>query len=110
MSYEDDIKRAFDNAQKEMRIATVLVCGGTGVGKSTLIRTMFDLDVPISHSRPCTQSFDEYKTERVRVIDSRGHEKGESVSKFVETIGGIGRHLKRLSPITIRIKLLQVEK
>jgi len=77
------IESAFEEAQSERLVITILVCGGTGVGKSSLIRTMFDLDVPVSHSRPCTQNFEEYATDRIRVIDSRGHEKGETVTQFI---------------------------
>jgi uncharacterized protein (DUF697 family)/GTP-binding protein EngB required for normal cell division len=66
--------------------ATVLVCGWTGAGKSSLIKTMLDVNAPISDGTPCTQQFDVYENELIRVYDSKGMEKGEQVSGFVQKL------------------------
>jgi predicted GTPase len=108
--FEQTIKDAYEAEQKEKLLITILACGETGVGKSSLIKTMFvglSEQIEISHSRPCTQDFNEYVTERIRVIDSRGHEKGETVSQFVTSLKEfVASKDKKTDNVSDRINLI----
>ena len=44
------------------------------------------MNVPVSDGTPCTQQFDVYESELIRVYDSKGMEKGEQVSDFVQKL------------------------
>ena len=64
---------------------TILVCGKTGVGKTSLIQAITHPGtVPesaISDSKPCTKDFEVYKTEIANFVDAEGLEPG---SKTIE--------------------------
>ncbi|NLF60913.1 MAG: DUF697 domain-containing protein [Lentisphaerae bacterium] len=59
----------------------ILVCGKTGVGKTSLIQAMTHAgtvpDDAIGDSRPTTEGFDLYQTEIVNFIDCEGMEPGK---------------------------------
>ena len=89
MSYfTDEEESTFDKEYNKARPPrpTVLVCGWTGSGKSSLIKTMLEVDAPVSDGTPCTQYFDVYENDLIRVYDSKGMEKGETVVNFVQNI------------------------
>ena len=89
MSYfTDDENESFDKEYSKMRSPrpTVLVCGWTGSGKSSLINALLNVDAPISHGKPGTQEFDIYENDLIRVYDSKGMQKDETVSQFVKRI------------------------
>ncbi|MDR1803092.1 MAG: 50S ribosome-binding GTPase [Treponema sp.] len=75
---------------------TVLVCGWNGTGKSSLINTMLNVDAPISDGTPCTQQFDVYENDLIRVYDSKGMEKGEAVPEFVRKLDGFIKERRTL--------------
>jgi uncharacterized protein (DUF697 family)/ethanolamine utilization protein EutP (predicted NTPase) len=68
---------------------TILVCGYTGTGKSSLIQAVCGKDtVPddrIGHGKPMTQSFTQYHNDFVNLWDSRGFEPGDREADFLET-------------------------
>ena len=85
---------------------TVLVCGWTGSGKSSLIKAMLDVDAPISDGTPCTQQFDVYENDLIRVYDSKGMEKGESVPAFVQKLDKFIKERSTINDIEKSIHLI----
>ena len=88
MFFTEEEKESFDREYNNMRFPrpTVLVCGWTGSGKSSLINTLLSVDAPISHGKPGTEEFDIYENDLIRVYDSKGMQKDETVSQFVNRI------------------------
>ncbi|MDR3259850.1 MAG: GTP-binding DUF697 domain-containing protein [Fusobacteriaceae bacterium] len=87
--FTNEERKKFDEEYEKHRKVfrpTVLVCGGTGVGKSSLIKTMLNVNVPINDGSPCTKNFDVYETDFIRVYDSKGMERGETTEEFVVSI------------------------
>ncbi|NLZ61122.1 MAG: DUF697 domain-containing protein [Lentisphaerae bacterium] len=72
--------------------ANILVCGKSGVGKTSLVQAMTlpgtVPDEAISDSRPCTQGFDLYQTEVANFIDCQGMEPGQTVEQYCSTVMG----------------------
>ena len=73
-------KAEYEKARRELKRPNILVCGGTGAGKSTLINlTLNDDDIraKVDAGRPVTQDIAKYEGELVTVYDSPGYESGE---------------------------------
>src|SRR6185295_7356983 len=71
------IRERVDQAMKERGHATVLVAGRSGVGKSTLVNTVFQGRLAeTGHGRPVTQEIREYDKPGmpISLIDTRGLE------------------------------------
>jgi uncharacterized protein (DUF697 family)/GTP-binding protein EngB required for normal cell division len=85
----------------EMKRPAILICGDTGVGKSSLIKTMLDVDIPIGDGAPCTQDFDcyEHNDYAFKLYDSRGLERGETVNDFLSKIRGFIKKHKEVKII-----------
>lgn len=87
------ILESIQNAINERGHANVLVAGGSGVGKSTLINAVFQGDlVETGSGRPVTQSTREITKEGVplTLFDTRGLE----VANFDETLGELDKLIK----------------
>lgn len=93
----DDLKKQFDDAyesfKKSIKRPNILILGQTGVGKSSLINTIFGEKLAeVSHTKPETRGFHSYTSEDVpvNIIDSEGYELSESeqfkesLSKYVD--------------------------
>ncbi|MCL1994003.1 MAG: hypothetical protein FWG66_13745 [Spirochaetes bacterium] len=101
-------KEIFDKEYNKVRSPrpTVLVCGWSGSGKSSLISAMLDVDAPISHGQPGTQNFDIYENDLIRVYDSKGMEKDETVQQFVQRISNFVQARRTISDIESNIHLV----
>lgn len=70
--------------------ANILLCGKSGVGKTSLIQALTAYgtvpDEAIGHGKATTTGFDVYETEAVNYIDSEGMEIGETVEEFASNI------------------------
>ena len=88
----EEISKNFENSyntlKESIKAPNVLLLGQTGVGKSSLINTIFGNDLAaVSHTKPETRGFHEYKSPKVPVtiIDSEGYELVQS-NRFIELL------------------------
>lgn len=78
--------------------ANIMICGKTGVGKTSLIQAMTHAgtvpDEAIGHAQATTVGFDVYETEAANFIDCQGMEPGQTVDEYAEML--MGEVVKRL--------------
>ena len=87
---EEMFNEKMKEARKEFnKRPNVLVCGYTGVGKTSLIKAILGDVVPddaIGFGKPMTQDFACYENEDILVWDSKGLESGQTEEEFKNTI------------------------
>lgn len=78
---DQDLKNQFDNELEALKESierpNILVVGQTGVGKSSLINTIFGEDIAkVSNTKPETRGFHKYESPNlpINIIDSEGYE------------------------------------
>lgn len=88
-----DFDREFANSQAAMKKPNILVCGATGVGKSSLLNDIFGKNVAVvSEGVPVTRGVQRYASDELDVVlyDSEGYEIGnEKLAYFRDNIIGI---------------------
>lgn len=87
------VDKALEDALKERRVATILIAGPTGVGKSSLINAVFSGRIAeVGQGRPITKIAREYTKEGIplRLIDTRGIETAdyEATKQAISTLIG----------------------
>jgi uncharacterized protein len=80
-------KRAILDALSAERPVVIGIIGVSGVGKSSLVNSLFRTDFPISPTIACTK---EFTTAEVRLRTSRGPAKGNAISLRVVDAPGLG--------------------
>lgn len=101
MTTNDDLQRIQNDLQAEIQAQkesikrpTILLCGYTGTGKSSLISAICGKDIlsgksivpesAIGHGQPATEDYIFYQNEFVRFWDSKGLEPGKQESEFIK--------------------------
>lgn len=77
MSIEEKLSKEFDEQIKETTKVNIMIVGGTGVGKSSLINTIFGEKIAkVGSGKPITRGIDKYEEQDIPVIiyDTEGYE------------------------------------
>lgn len=95
---QDSFAQKYAEAMGQVVKPTILVCGYTGSGKTTLIQAICGKDtVPddrIGHGKPMTQAFIQYRNAFINLWDSKGLEPGEQEATFLQNTQGLVAHLQ----------------
>ncbi len=84
--FEGALEDAIDEKEKNYKRPTVLICGYTGTGKTSLISKICG-NVPegaIKDGEPATQEYVKYENSSIRIWDSRGLEPGDGEHNFID--------------------------
>ena len=81
-------EQEFTEFKKEISKVSILVMGGSGTGKSTLVNSVFKKKIAESGAgRPTTKGIQEYNNSYLIVYDSEGYESGaENQQRYSELI------------------------
>ncbi len=94
----DRFEQRYAEAMGKVVKPTILVCGYTGSGKTTLIQAICGKDtVPddrIGHGKPMTQAFTQYDNAFINLWDSKGLEPGEQEAVFLQKTQGLVTQLQ----------------
>lgn len=75
----------YSKLQKEINKPNILIVGGTGVGKSSLINKIFGKEVSkVSNGKPQTRGINTYTHKDVVLLDTEGFELGSDKNKIFE--------------------------
>jgi uncharacterized protein (DUF697 family)/GTP-binding protein EngB required for normal cell division len=85
---EENFRKEYEKARAEITKPNVLVLGGTGVGKSSLINSVFgDKVASVGVGKPQTKGINKYSLDTITIFDSEGYESGkDNQNKFKKEI------------------------
>lgn len=109
--YTQDVNEAIAKERVKNLRPTILICGYTGSGKTTLIQKICGEDIvstdKISDGQPCTKSFDFYENDFFRLFDSKGLEPGKNQEEeFVTNVKDLVRKLREDDNLDNHIHLI----
>jgi uncharacterized protein (DUF697 family)/GTP-binding protein EngB required for normal cell division len=79
---QESVEREVRKMVREQKVPNVLICGQTGVGKSSALNFIFRSDVtPVGHGEPCTRDIRLFKSDYINIYDSEGYELGSEKQK-----------------------------
>jgi uncharacterized protein (DUF697 family)/GTP-binding protein EngB required for normal cell division len=77
MGFEQNIENEFESQKKSIQKPNLMVVGGTGVGKSSLINTVFGKDLArVGSGKPITRGLNRYEQPHIPLVifDTEGYE------------------------------------
>jgi uncharacterized protein (DUF697 family)/GTP-binding protein EngB required for normal cell division len=73
----DSVNHEVRRMVQEQKVPNILICGQTGVGKSSIVNFIFNDDVAATGTgEPCTKDITLYKNAAINIYDSEGYEIG----------------------------------
>ena len=82
---EFDFEEALKKIENEVVSPNILLCGATGVGKSSLVNDIFGEEVAqVGEGVPITSGVNLYKCKTVNLYDSEGYEIGEEKQSYYQ--------------------------
>lgn len=95
-SIQNQIDNELEKVKKNIKKPNIFIVGGTGVGKSTLINTIFGEKVAnVSNGKPETRGIIKYSLENINLFDTEGLELNEkNEDKFNTEVLGYIRNKK----------------
>jgi uncharacterized protein (DUF697 family)/GTP-binding protein EngB required for normal cell division len=70
------------------KVPSILICGQTGVGKSSVVNYLFNESVAVSgnNAEPCSRGITLFKNDTVNIYDSEGYEIGGEKQAYYEQL------------------------
>lgn len=92
-----DFEKEFEKVNKKIKKPNILICGATGVGKSSFVNEVFGKNIAeVGTGKPITRHVMRYEDKELSVIlyDSEGYEIGKEKQKYYkeEIIGVIDKY------------------
>jgi uncharacterized protein (DUF697 family) len=88
MDPKEEFRKKYDEQMAKVVRPTILVCGYTGSGKTSLIQAVCGREtVPddrIDHGKPMTQEFVQYRNDFINLWDSKGLEPNAREASFIQ--------------------------
>jgi len=82
---KEKLDEELNKINEETKTPNILICGQTGIGKSSAINYIFREEVAkTSSSEPCTREIIKYKGDQVTIFDSEGYEIGSEKQEKYE--------------------------
>jgi predicted GTPase len=79
----ENIEKSVRELLAQQKVPNILICGQTGVGKSSVVNLIFNDSVAsVSDFEPCTKDIKLFKSNYVNIYDSEGYEIGEEKQKY----------------------------
>lgn len=108
--FYEEFEKAYQEEIKSLKRPTVLICGYTGTGKTTIIQKICGKEmVPdheIAHDAPGTKLFKEYSSPLIRFWDSRGLEPGNQEERFLSETRDFVKNVQRSASVDDHIHIV----
>ncbi|MDR1315991.1 MAG: DUF697 domain-containing protein [Spirochaetales bacterium] len=84
----ESVNQEVEKVLQAQKVPNILICGQTGVGKSSVVNYLFNESVAVSgdNGEPCTRGITLFRNNTVNIYDSEGYEIGGERQKYYEQL------------------------